>query len=323
MVFSIVYFSPYYNREVHLRIIELLKAIELRHGIPWREVVVDQTEWYRRVPEVNAREVYENYLKPASRRIKECLEVLRSLGVDVVVETAAKKFKTRSGFILVAGTLTVMYGDNVVCALKYDKEIIQFLEMLLREGSKLLSKLPTTGLSLFRSKRQVVPEREFLMRFARSLQSEGFEVYVNVKHNFMSGENPQYLFQPDADIIAIKGRTVVGFEVKSAGREGTSLDKVYTGIGEAFFYLINPVVFIYNRRRYDGGIFDKVYLVLPSLPEDFKDVVINLVRSLRAIGLITFNEGVIVDPNVNPFLNIEKKEILLRNREVIFRYRLT
>jgi len=99
-----------------------------------------------------------------------------------------------------------------------------------------------------------------------------------------------------------------------------SLEKIYAGLGEALFYLINPIVIAYIGQGLDGEVFDKVYLLLPMMPEDLEDVIIDLVRSVEVVGIITFDKGVIVEPKPNPFLNPEKKRILPENMHVIQRY---
>jgi len=298
-----------------------LNAIQSKHGIPWSEIVVKGRFGGYGGRGISEKEAYERYLKPATRSIKTCLEVLRSLGFEVFVEPASKKFRTRQGNYNVTGTVALMVDDNVVCALRYDNEIIPFLERVLSEGMDFLMKLPISE-SLFRPRKSKgVSEKDVLLKYADVLVNESFNVFINVKHNIMAGEKVTYSFQPDADIIAIKNSTILGFEVKGSEREEPSLKQVYTGIGEALFYLINPIGFMYNNRSYLGGIFDKVFLVMPTLPKNVDYLIVDILKTIRVVGLITFDEGIVFDPQPNPFLNLEKKEILLKNYYVLERYR--
>ncbi len=186
-----------------------------------------------------------------------------------------------------------------------------------------LEELLSTVGRVERRESTVLQERTVLREFARRLIQSGYEVYVNVKHNIGAGEEPEYLFQPDADVIAVRGNTILGLEVKGGSAEGPSLDKVYVGFGEAIFYLVNPIMFRHHGQEIHGGIFDRVYLALPSLPPRIdKDTLLGIFRNFKTIGLMTLNEGIIVEPTPNPFINTLKKNTLLRNKHVLQRYRL-
>ena len=85
---------------------------------------------------------------------------MHGLGVKTFAESAAKKFKTVSGYYIVAGMVALMYGDVVVCALNRGEKVLQFLELLLKEGHDFLSKLPIARSASVRvGRRQKVPER--------------------------------------------------------------------------------------------------------------------------------------------------------------------
>ncbi len=324
LVFKLIYFSPAYDPKVHRRIVELLEAIKARHGIPWEEIVVYPAEWYGKRLMMRAEEVYEEYLKPSTNLIKTSSEILRGLGLNIVPETAAKKFRTRSGYLMIAGTVALAFEDVVVWASPFEQEVLQFLEKLREEGEKLLSKLvPNLSELTKRANRaRGVKEKDVLYEAATELLSHGYRVFINVRHNMLAGEDPTYMFTPDADIIAIKGSRIVGIEVKGARGEEPSLDQIYVGLGEAIFYLINPIHFVYKGAELDGGIFDEVYLLLPKLPRDLESRIIRIFRDLRIIGLTTLEQGLIVEPEPNPYLNEEKKRAFLRNVWVLERYRL-
>jgi len=319
-LYELIYLDPRYDDEVHERIIGLLEEIKKLHGIPWRKVVVRSSSWEYRPLDMSSADAYNTFIKPFARQIKLCLEILSSLGIDVLVETTSRKFRTRSRGYSIAGSLLLQYNGQTICALRYESEVLSFLETLQKEGQKLLEKLPlpkTRG----RSTTARLTENDVLRLYVGRLNDLGYEVYVNVKHNMMAKEDPAYLFQPDADIIAIKDSTIIGIEVKG-GKEGRepSLDQVYTGLGEALFYLVNPIAFKYNGKILKGGIFNKVYLLLPTLPNYYEDEIISLIESVKLVGLITLDRGVVVEPQPNPHLNREKKDALLRNKHVLWRY---
>ena len=141
-----------------------------------------------------------------------------------------------------------------------------------------------------------------------------------MKNNMMTWEEPKYLFQPDADIIAVKGSTILGFEVKGTRKGAVGLDQFYVGLGEALLYLVNPVLFTYKNRDLCGGVFDKVYLLLPELPAACGDDIVRLVKNVKIIGLMTLKDGILVEPDPNPHLNSEKKTLLLNNLHLLTCY---
>ncbi len=327
-MWRLIYFAPAISRETHERIVNLLNAIEERHGIPWEEIVVRSTEWYGKRLMMTEDEVYERYLKPSTNIIKTSSEILRSLGLNINPETVARKFKTRSGYPVIAGTIALAYGELVIWASPYDHEVIQFLEKLYVEGRGLIEKLAPDPTEIMRklyraSYAEGVKERSILQVVAQDLISRGYDVYVNVRHNMLTNEEPVYMFIPDADIIAIKGSRVVGIEVKGSKGEEPSLDQIYTGLGEALFYLINPIHFVYRGIKLEGGIFDDVYLLLPRIPNGFENLIITMFKDIGIVGLTTLEQGLRVEPKSNPYINKEKKRLFLENIHVIARYRFT
>jgi len=139
--YGLVYFSPYYDSGVHERIVKLLDDVWRVHGVPWREVVVSYYDWYGKPVDVSEEVVYERYLRPARGTITRCLLALKEAGVEVFVERVSRKFRTRSGDYVVAGSVALTYNDNIICALHYEKEITAFLSRLLEGGVEFLERI--------------------------------------------------------------------------------------------------------------------------------------------------------------------------------------
>lgn len=123
------YYAPDYDQNEHGRILQLLEEIKRKHGIEYEEIPVEERDWYNRKPVMTEREVYENYLKPQTRVIKSN---------DPDAETVAKKFKSRSGNIFVAGTIAVIEGEKVLWGTPFKQS--EFLEGVLEKGRGLINK---------------------------------------------------------------------------------------------------------------------------------------------------------------------------------------
>ena len=305
-MFEIIYFSPHYVPETHEEIILLLNKIKLIHGIKWREIVVTKypTLAIKNVS-LSERDVYNRYLKPASRIIRKCLEALSMNGINVRIENVSHKFRSRSGNYHVAGSIAILSNGRVLCALRGRDEVMSFLKRLLERGPSFLNELlPDKDITP-----SELSEQSITWKYREKLISSGYLVFLNVKHNILAkGEKLNYLFSPDADIIAIRNNKIIGIEVKGERitKSTLGLEQIYVGLGETLLYLINPVIFEYSYKSYDGGIFNKVYLLIPKLPSCCEKILIKLISDLKFVGLITLNDGTIVEPATNPYLNPEK-----------------
>ncbi len=323
-MFEIIYFSPHYMLDTHKEIISLLNKIKLIYGINWYEKVVTKypTFSYKDV-DLSEKDAYDMYLKPAFRQIRKCLETLSKKGVNVYVESVSRKFRSRSGNYYVAGSLVILSNGRVFCALKGEDEILTFLKKLLKEGPGFLIELVTSEASTASTPYTELSEASITREYGKKLISEGYSIFLNVKHNLLAKhEELMYLFSPDADIIAVKNDEVIGIEVKGerATQSTLGLEQIYVGLGETLLYLINPVIFEYNNKPYNGGIFDKVYLLIPKLPSCCKNSLIRLIRDLKFIGLVTLSNGIVIEPAQNPYLNPEKKYLFLANIKTLARY---
>jgi len=324
VLYEIIYVSPHYEEEVHNKILKLLGEIRKYHGIPWRELRLKLGSYADREgflsERMKEREIYEQLLKPFSRLIKANSEFLANRGVNAYIETAAEKFKSRSGHIYVLGSIIVRYNDITLWAGHYKDEVLSFLTRLLDEGRSLLDVLEKRSVSSQATRREKgIDERRLKLLLAKYFEIQGYEVYVDVKHNMLAGEEPTYLFSPDADLILIKDNEVVGIEVKGE----SSIQHTYVGLGEALLYLVNPLLMVYKGSPLRGGIFDKVYLALPSIPQELKEDLIGVVAE-TPIGLIVIEEAqplTLVKAKYNSLLNEKKKNTLLENRYVLYRYR--
>lgn len=123
------YYAPDYDQNKHEKILQLLEEIKRKHGIEYEEIPVKKREWYNRKPVMTEREVYENHLKPQTRVIKSN---------DLDTETVAKKFKSRSGNIFVAGTIAVIDNKKVLWGTPFKQS--EFSEEILEKGRRLINK---------------------------------------------------------------------------------------------------------------------------------------------------------------------------------------
>ena len=296
----------------------LLELIRYYYGIPY-EV------WY--VDEVKTERIYEEMLKPKSRLIRENSEILCSMGIKVYVETVARKFKSRSGYIYLHYSLLVLYNDEVIWA-GWSDEVLEFLTALVGKGVTLLDSLKIS-IRKGASVPSTLTESNLLSNLASLLEKDGYEVFINVRHNMNAGEEPTYLFTPDADIIAIRENEVLGFEVKGYRRVRDRLEPAppHEDIGEAIMYLANPLYFNYMNTNYSGGVFDKVYLCYPKR-EDVEGIR-SIVEKCTPIGLLVLEDsvkrnnwraGMILEAKRNPLLNEEKKRIMIKEKYVLLRY---
>lgn len=53
------------------------------------------------------------------------------------------------------------------------------------------------------------------------------------------------------------------------------------GLGEALFYLVNPIGFNYMGKEVEGEVFDKECLALPKLLSGSRDVIVGLVSRVK------------------------------------------
>ena len=150
--------------------------------------------------------------------IRENSEILRAPGVDVFPEPVSRKFKSRSGWIRIAGGIAVKLGDATVWATWRSDEALSFLRTLLDQGYHLLGKLRVPGVWTAPHKCGVATplEKDVVNVLCGQLVNEGYEVFVGVKHNQMSGEDVIYGFKPDVDVLAVKGDEIIACGVKGA-----------------------------------------------------------------------------------------------------------
>ncbi|USS40017.1 hypothetical protein NF865_06620 [Thermococcus aggregans] len=309
------YYAPYYKKEKHLEIINLLEEIKQKHGIDYEEIPVGpwSPDWYPKKAEKSETYVYDYQLKPYSQVIMANCSKLIGRGLNLYCDTVSSKFKSRSGNVYVAGTIAVVENDAILLALRYENEIFEFLEALLREGWNLLNVLEKTKPKTFVPSKE--REKEIKQMLVLALSRKFDYVLVDVKHNALSGDkwDPFIAFSPDADIIAIneEKKHIIGIEVKGyrTNKGAIQKAKAYEAIGEAMMYLINPYM-EYREEKIEGSIFDKVWLCYPY-KRDFEDF--KKVMELTPIGLLSAYEGVVKEPEKNPFVNEKAKEVFLEN----------
>lgn len=118
------YYAATYDENEHRKILALLEEIKRRHGIDYEEIPIKRREWYNKKPIMAETDVYERHLKPQTRVIKE------NTGF-----TVAELFKSRSGYIYVAGTIAVVEDNYVIWATPFKQ--IEFLERVLNNPEQI------------------------------------------------------------------------------------------------------------------------------------------------------------------------------------------
>ncbi|RLF79411.1 hypothetical protein DRN32_05085 [Thermococci archaeon] len=316
------YYAPYYDRETHEKILSYLETIRRIHNIDYEEIPVKHgfPEWYSKKAEMSEVYVYDYHLKPFSILILSNCNKLIQMGLNLRCDTVSSKFKSRSGNIYVAGTVALIENEIVLLALKYEDEIFEFLEALLREGWRLLSVLEK-----IKSKTVVSPkesEKEIKRALISALSKKFDYVLMNVRQNALSGDkwDPFIAFSPDADIIAVNEEEnfIIGIEVKGyrSNRGFTQKANIYEAIGEVMMYLGNPYI-KYRGEKIEGSIFDVVWLCYPY-KRDFEDF--KKVMELTPIGLLSAYEGVVKEPEKNPFVNERAKKVFMENLSTLRSY---
>ena len=106
------YYAPYYDREIHEKILSYLENIKKKHNINYEEISVRfrSSEWYSKKAEKSEAYVYDYQLKPYSQVIIANCNKLIEIGLNLYCDTVSSKFKSRSGNIYVAGTVAVVFS---------------------------------------------------------------------------------------------------------------------------------------------------------------------------------------------------------------------
>lgn len=154
------------------------------------------------------------------------------------------------------------------------------------------------------------------------------EVFFKLTHN-INIKTPRgwdYWCAPEVDVIEVKkDKTIVAYELKGVRKYKKTEENwpaFYDGIGQTVAYLNLPWIYeIENKkRRYDGGVFDFVYLVYPRKIAEFPEYEREILDLLPIGVLIALPDGKFYEAKTassNPLLNQGAKEHFLANLQTI------
>lgn len=157
------------------------------------------------------------------------------------------------------------------------------------------------------------------------LSSDG-RIFFKLSHNLdvKTGRIWTYWAVPDIDVTAIsKDQTITGYELKGYRKYKKNYESsgLFDGLNQALHYLTLPSVMEKEggenfKEKFDGGIFDFVYLVHARQTAEFSDFE-RRVFGVTPIGFIIVtpdgNFHKVHEAKRNPIQNKEAKEHFLEN----------
>lgn len=157
--------------------------------------------------------------------------------------------------------------------------------------------------------------------------TRGSKVFLKFGHNLQIDRSWYYWCAPDIDVIEVRtDGNVVGYELKGARRHKSGqadFPSIYDGIGQAVAYLDLPRICEGERRLFEGGVFDQVYVVYARQTGKLDE------GESRTLGLVPIG-GIFAIPDgrfeiakaapPNPIQCIAAKEHFLRNLDSLKRH---
>ncbi|BBD73422.1 hypothetical protein HS1genome_1811 [Sulfodiicoccus acidiphilus] len=319
MSFLLLYFRSTFADEKYVaydqKVISYLEKVEERCGIHF-EVKQDK----------EGGDFYNSYLSRNSL-VTRNTEALAKAGVirAPYASTPRRKFKTRSGYVILSESLHLFKGENLIWAGsgnptldESEDEVLQFLRTL-SEDCSLVNRLEV-GTSPSRSEDRVISDfmRVAIQRDRPDLVLKGVKQSVNVYDGLWTGnptspQSPVFVSIPDLDLVEVSGSRVTCYEAKRDGE----LQNLYAALGEAMLDLLNPNVRYGGSPIEEGGVCDEVYILVPEKPRDHR---FEKVLKLTPVGLVTSGGEILVRAKKNPFLNENKKKVFLSNINLLEPY---
>ncbi|MBF6570967.1 MAG: hypothetical protein IVW54_19045 [Candidatus Binataceae bacterium] len=149
------------------------------------------------------------------------------------------------------------------------------------------------------------------------------QVFLQFHHNLKIARSDRgwyYWCAPELDLIEVRpdGR-VVGYELKGARQHKSGLPDfpaMYDGIGQAVAYLDLPTICEGQRRLFEGGVFDGVYLVCARERAKIDESERRVLGVVPIGGMLALPDGqfeTVKEAPQNPIQNVGAKKHFLQN----------
>ncbi|MCG3110056.1 hypothetical protein L3N51_02353 [Metallosphaera sp. J1] len=304
----------------------LLDKIKNSQGIPYTIIHVNSIKQQLGITE---DEFYSKYMEK-NKLISVNLNHLAHLGIKISDIPLKKKFKSNKGYTYLSGSLHLFNDDVLILSLKtIIDDVIGFLNHVAQDPSVLkglsLSVKASKNLKKFQAsstKTKMGNEKAVIIDFIKHIRQ------IDLQARILKGVKQSPMFpgfyafaSPDLDLVVITNGTITCYEAKAHSDTGS----LYTALGEAMFDLINPFIIDYDtggvispetglpskpraRLKWMGGICDKVYVLLPEEPKDWRALPI---FDKTPIGIILSNGKELLPAKPNPFLNPQARSDFL------------
>jgi len=157
------------------------------------------------------------------------------------------------------------------------------------------------------------------------------KVFFKVSHNIniKTGRNWSYWCAPEVDVIEItKDDKIIAYEIKGVRKRKNGLEwpSFYEGIGQTLAYFNLPYVTEAYPKIFDkfnGGVFDFVYLVLAREKIEFKEYEKRIFHLLPIGVIFAIPNGrfeIVKDASQNPIQSKEAKRHFLNNLDTLKKF---
>jgi hypothetical protein len=125
---------------------------------------------------------------------------------------------------------------------------------------------------------------------------------------------------PEVDVIEVRGDGhVIAYELKGARRHHSGIPDypaIYDAIGQAIAYLDLPWVYEGDTRKFDGGVFDEVYVVCARENSTVGESELRILSTVPVGAMLALPDGrfVTIKPAPqNPIQDVRAKEFFLQH----------
>ena len=157
--------------------------------------------------------------------------------------------------------------------------------------------------------------------------ARGSKVFLKFGHNFQIDRSWYYWCAPGIDVIEVRADGhLVGYELKGTTRHKSGqadFPSIYDGIGQAVAYLDLPRICEGDRRLFEGGVFDEVYVVYARRTANLDEGENRTLGLVPIGGIFAIPDGsfeIVKEAPSNPIQCIAAKEHFLRNLDSLKRH---